>query len=190
MLPFVATPAVRASDQKNFKHRIFVDVERVFISVEDGSYAIKPEDVPPVLRKANLEKLLLDAYRERFSPTECQKWLDNRNPYSCDNQPVVVVPESESSAYNLGHDTTFASHEELRDPGTLNVVLQVAIHGNTPGFEPPLVGPMVTFQLIQDRPQSDIPLLWRVPPVLLVPLDQGPDAIRDRLLRYIGHRIK
>lgn len=181
---------VRASDYKNFKHRLFVDVERVFVSVEDDSYAVSPEQVPSLLKKDNLEKMLVEIYRERFSSTECKKWLEGRNPYSCDNQPVVLAPEKERSNYNYLMDTTFASQDELRDPGTLHVILRVAVHGNLPEYDPPLETPVATYQLIQYRPGSDIPMLWSAPLISIVPLSQSPEEIRARIEDYIRHRVK
>lgn len=190
VLMLVSANHARASDFKNFRHRIFTEVKRVFVSVEESSYGVTPEQVPSVLKRDTLEKMLVDIYRERFSSANCKKWLGNRTPYSCEDQPVALVPENERSKYNYLMDTTFASRDELRDPGTLHVIFRISIHGNLQEYDPPLETPIATYQLIQYRPESDIPILWSAPQISIVPLSQSPGEVEARVVDYIRHRIK
>lgn len=165
--------SAQASDFKNFQSPIFQGVKRAYIYVDYVS-DIEEQDLMPEMRRENIEKMMLDLYKKRFSPTECRPIIMYKNPYSCDNQPVTLVPIEEASNFVLGRDTSFATKEELSDPGTLIAILRISIMGNSERIHnPPLQAPLLNYQNIQDRPGiSNIPLIHRVPFASAIPLDQ------------------
>lgn len=171
--PEIAISTAHASDFKNWQSPIFQGVKRAYIYVDYVS-DIDGQDLMPEMRRESIEKMMFALYKKRFSPTECRPIIMYKNPYSCDNQPVTVVPVEESTNFLLGRDTSFATKEELSDPGTLIAILRISIMGNSDRVhKPPLQAPLLTYQNIQDRPGiSTIPLIHRVPFASTIPLDQ------------------
>lgn len=180
--------AATASDYENTKSPIFVGVERVFIYLEYNS-AIDSAQIPKVLQRDAIERELLAIYKERFSSTECAKSLRGKHPYECNDQPITLVPESDSSDFILGRATTFATAEELVDPGTLNVIARVHIMDGLPWFDPPLQSALLSYYVIQDRPGSRIPITWWVSSERVLPTNQNEDKIKDRLLTDLRSNI-
>lgn len=177
-----------ASDYANIKSPIFVGVERVFIYLEYIS-ATDSLQIPKVLQRDAIEQDILAIYKERFSSTDCAKSLKGKHPYECNDQPITLVPETESSDFILGRATSFATAEELVDPGTLNIIARVHIMDGLPWFDPPLQSPLLSYYVIQDRPGSRIPITWWVSPERVIPINQNEDKIRDRLLTDVRGNI-
>lgn len=164
---------VQASDSKNFRDPILENVERVFIEVHYRAYHVNEEDIPEGLRKEDIEKMMLEFYKKRFSSKDCDSMMQNRNRYSCDDQPVMLVPERELSNYHLNRNTSFATAKELKDKGTLKITLKIVITGNTEYMDPPLSDPIFSYLLVRDRPNSDeIPMYHKVGSPVALPLNQ------------------
>lgn len=170
----------KSSDYANIKSPIFVGVERVFIHLEYISVTDQKK-VPKVLQRDVIEQELLAIYKERFSSTDCAKSLRGKNPYECNDQPITLVPDADASNFILGRATSFATAEDISDPGTLNVIARFHITDGLPWFEPPLQSPLLSYYVIQDRPGSRIPITWWVSSERVIPINQNEDKIRDRL---------
>jgi len=179
----------QASDYKNFKHPLFIDVERVFVHVEYHTTAIKGKEIPKPLHRENVEEEILRAYKGRFSSKDCQKWLENKNFYSCDDQPVILVPFEERSNYKTWQDTSFATARELRDKGTLHVILIINITGNYSRFDPPLEHPLISYYTIQERPSSKLPISYRIKLPVISQLNQTVQKIKKELYGHIAAQI-
>lgn len=185
---FLSSYAATASDYENIKSPIFVGVERVYIYLEYIS-ATDSTKIPTVLKRDAIERELLAIYKERFSSTQCAKSLKGKHPYECNDQPITLVPESDSSDFILGRATSFATADELVDPGTLNVIARVHIMDGLPWFDPPLQSPLLSYYVIQDRPGSRIPITWWVSSERVLPINQSEDKIMDRLLTDLRGNI-
>lgn len=178
----------RASDYKNIQSPIFADVKRVFIYVQYIS-VVDPSDIPKALQRESIEQEVLTVYKNRFSSTSCESILKGKNPYDCNDQPITVVPESEASDFLLRHATSFATAQELGDPGTLNVIVRANITSGLPWFEPPLQSPLFVYYIIQERPGSKIPTSWWITSANAIPLNQNDTKIRDHFLTNLQGSI-
>ena len=187
MLTFFIQSDALASDYKNYKHPVFVGVERVFIHVR---YGITEEKIPDVLQRDNVENMLLKLYQDRFSSTDCRKLLNNRNPYSCNDQPVIIISDDDSFELFKGLDTSFFSASDLKDSGTLIVMVTLTSQGNLPFYDPPVEVPVLGYQVVHERPNTSISLNSRVSGIGIIALNQKEEFIKSRLMLGFKHQIK
>ncbi len=182
-LSLVAASQVRASDYENTRHPLFEGVERVYINVHYAGWPDEPAEqakFPKALRKDKIEALLVQLYTERFSSKDCLKRLHGKNPYGCNDQPVLLLADHEFNK----NDTMKARQR----PGTLNVHLLALYEESSPSgqvAEPKLVA----VALVQDRPEPDFPADWGLWPPMPFSLDWSDEEIQRQLFEYIANRI-
>lgn len=180
---------------------MYEGVKRVYILV-DYRNGGEEADIPAPLKRAYLEELIVGLYQKRFSSKECKSVMGGTNPYSCDDQPVTVVPESDQTNFHFRQNTSVATEEELRDRDTLIVTLDVNfirdLRKDNPDYDkrvfydPPLEIPLVAFQLRQERRVSSIGLEkteWITPPSAL-PLNQKNEKIDAMMTSLIKGRLQ
>jgi len=186
-VPALVTQA-QASDYANWPHPSFDKVKQVYIYVKYTS-TIKEEELPASLRRKNLEELLLRLYTERFSSKDCHKYLKGKNPYSCDDLPVILVPIEESTHFVLGMNTSFATAKKRKKPSTLNVILKVSIQGKEIASIPPIQNSLATLYIMHHRPQAkDLPALGASFPKSF-PINQDEKVIEKGLYLFVKGQI-
>lgn len=104
---------------------IFDGVKRAYIKVNYSGLNDEQQhdNVPPSLRRQNIEQLLLTAYRHRFSTAECRKQIVGEGKaftYGCSDQPVELAKDGDFNEANLAK------------PGTLAVAFDISIDGFSP----------------------------------------------------------
>lgn len=180
---------------------MYEGVKRVYIFVDyrDGG---EGNDIPAPLKRTYLEELIVGLYQKRFSSKECMSVMGGTNPYSCDDQPVIRVPAADRSEFIHKQRASVATEQELRDPDTLLVTLDVNVirdlrkdnpdYDKRVFFDPPLETPLVAFQLRQERRVSSIGLdktEWITPPFAL-PLNQKDKKIDAMMTSLIRERLR
>ncbi|MCB9974411.1 MAG: hypothetical protein H6856_02120 [Rhodospirillales bacterium] len=187
-------------DMQHFRHPLYDGVKRIYILVDyrDGG---DTDDVPASLKRDFLEKLVSELYRTRFSSKDCKNVMGGTGPYSCNDQPVTIIPATDASNFLNKLDTSVATQEELRDPDTLLVVLDVNVvrdhrkdnpdYDKNVFFDPHLEVPLVAYQIRQERRVSRIGLdstQWTMPPFAL-PLNQTDQKIKQHFESLIKERL-
>lgn len=190
LIPFAV--ASFASDWANWRDPLFEDVKRAYIFVDYHTSHIEENDVPEILRRQNIEKRIYELYRKRFSSSECRSIIDYKKPYSCDDQPVMLVPEEERSSFLRGRDTSFATAKELKDKGTLIAVLSIAITGDAERwYDPKIDVPILSFYLTQVRSGAkDSFIIPRISGPIAFPINQSEKSIELHLFQNIQGSIK
>lgn len=188
-------------DMQHFRHPLYDGVKRIYILVDyrDGG---DTDDVPASLKRDSLEKLIFDLYRTRFSSKDCKSVMGGTGPYSCNDQPVTIIPATDASNFIHRLATSVATQEELRDPDTLLVTLDVNIirdhrkdnpdYDKKVFFDPHLEVPLVAYQIRQERHVSKIGLdgTQEIIPPFALPLNQTDQKIKQHFESLIKSRFQ
>lgn len=178
---------------------MFDGVERVYIYV-DYKGGMDEKKIPEALKREHLEKLLFELYSQRFSSKDCQKILGGRNPYSCNNQPIKIIPVSDASNFKRRMNISVATQEKLCDPNTLIIIFKVNIIQDAPAdcvhcakwFDPPLDTPLVAYSFHQERFYSPIglPCILDLTSPFAFPINQKNEKINENIVSFIKNRIR
>ena len=187
-------------DIKNSRVTVYDGVKRVyvFVNYHDGG---EQSDIPASLKRETLEELIAGLYRKRFSSKDCKSVMGGKNPYSCDDQPVTIIPDADATKFSSKMDISVATQDELRDPDTLLVTLDVNFirdqrkdnpdYDKNVFFDPHLEVPLVAYQLRMERRISRIGLdstEWIMPPFAL-PINQKDEKIDAMITSLIKGRL-
>ena len=173
-----------ASDTRNWRSPVFENVERVYLHVSYGMIYGEQDELPEILRRETLEREFLRIYTERFSSKHCKKYLVGKNPYICNDQPVMLVPRTSSWLKRWKGDEI--TPELAGDDGTLNVILKVYIVENPMQTNPPSGEPIFVYQIFQERPKLDLPIYWQqIGGADVIPMNQTEEKMRQQILKGI-----
>ncbi len=176
LVPGIAISKGFASDIKNSRSPVYEGVKQIYIYVDyDVTYK---ENYPKALRKGNIEALLLETYKGRFSAKDCKNWIGGYNPYNCEDQPVTLLKNREE--YSAHH-----RQGDFKKPGTLNVLLQVRVIDNE-NFNTPAAA----FYLIQDRPEPEILTEWEISTPVPLPTNLSEEIFSQYLRKYINVEVQ
>jgi hypothetical protein len=179
-----------ASDYQNSRHPMFKDVKKVYIYVSYHEGLTKEDQekysIPEHIKKENIEKKLITMFDARFSSEKCKHASEyglRRNfNYGCDNQPVQLLTDKEYLSF-----ASFDRGEEIKEPGSLFVIMKVNITGAFPNQHDPLFqDPIVSYVMTLSRP-ADKMFMDSYPQAY--PITQKDETIDKLLTKYIAGRI-
>jgi len=157
-------------------------VKHVYIHVHYVPYQTKAEEAkfPLSLHRENIEALLLQLFKQRFSSTTCSLPPGRSFPKTCNDQPVTLLSDQD-------YYYTYKSKRERHQPGSLDVEFQVMILG--PDFDGLAKSdPVAAIDTLQWRrdfspaPETGFP--YPIPTTL------SDDVIRKLITSYIVNRIR
>jgi hypothetical protein len=167
-------------DYQNWKNPFFDGVKQVYLYVHYVSDLPREEQkaLPPSLHRENIEGVLMQLYRQRFSSEQCRPLLQGKNPYGCDNQPIILLTDSDYR--------TTKSNQDRERPGSLSILLQVMVERSVKGGVE-LNPRLVAIYLAQTRPELPFDAHSSFP--VAIPTNLKDETIHDWLYDYIKHRI-
>jgi hypothetical protein len=120
----------------------------------------------------------MQLYKERFSSEHCRPLLQGKNSYGCDNQPVILLTDSDYR--------TAKSNQDRERPGSLSILLQVMIERSLKGGVE-LNPRLAAIYLAQTRPELPFDVHSSFP--VAIPTNLEEENIHNWLYDYIKHRI-
>lgn len=177
---------------------MFTDVKevRIYVKYVDPrtENEQKTQSIPKVLKKENIEKILLGAYNLRFSSETCgwpkgfsaETVLEYRSLRECDDQPVRLMTEDEYTDY-LKY-TDYKKDSNKVPSGVLNVLFNIIISGyhenhHSPAFEDAIA----TYNIVHARPEDKL-FSSALPHAF--PITQEDKVIEKKIKGYVNGQIR
>ncbi len=183
---------------------LHMNVDRVFIYVDYRTPFVDETNIPKSLQRKNIEKMLIEENRRRFSKAFYKKLYAGINePYASIvrkeyfDRPVILITEENKSAFIWRTETESISKYDLNDSGNLYIYFSFSLLGNystgyplKSAYDPPLGSPIATLIRYSERPGMEIPLRYRRPVATTFPIDQIDEVIHRELTSIINYNLR